>query len=70
MPTPMSRISTIAFDKQERPTRATIHTRLGTVKVVWRDVCGDRSWFTAGTLHAKKLAVPAIARIERLVRDL
>lgn len=30
----MSRISSIIFDKDERPLRATIRTRLGPVKVV------------------------------------
>lgn len=62
-----TRIVSITFDRNELPVRATLHTRLGTVKVVWRDVCGDRCWFTSGVLDAKKLAVPAIERIERMV---
>ncbi len=66
----MSRISSIVFDRNERPLRATIRTRLGTVKVVWRDVCGDRGWFTSGILDAKKLAAPTVARIERMVASL
>jgi hypothetical protein len=60
-----TRISTITFDRDEQPLRATIRTPLGLVKVEWRDVCGDRAWFTSGILDAKKLAVPAIERIER-----
>lgn len=63
----MPRISSIVFDRRELPRRATILTRLGAVKVVWQDVHGDRCWFTSGILDAKKLAVPAIARIERMV---
>ena len=67
---PMARISSIVFDRQERPRRATILTRRGTVKVEWRGVCGDRCWFTSGVLDAKKLAAPAIERIERMVAGL
>jgi hypothetical protein len=63
----MARISSIVFDRQERPRRATILTRRGTVKVEWRDVCGDRCWVTSGVLDAKKLASPVIERIERMV---
>ena len=66
----MSRIKSVVFDKHERPSRATILTQLGTVKVEWREVCGDSGWFTSGTLDARKLAVPSIQRIERLVNDL
>ena len=66
----MARISSIVFDKHERPRRATILTRLGTVKVEWRDVCGDLCWFTSGNLDAKKLVAPAIQRIERMVEGL
>ena len=66
----MARISSIVFDRQERPIRATIRTKLGTVKVEWRDVCGDLSWFTSGHLDAKKLVFPAIQRIERMVERL
>jgi hypothetical protein len=60
----MARISSIVFDQQEQPKRATIITKHGTIKVEWSDVSGDRCWLTAGTLEAKKLAVPAIRRIE------
>ena len=66
----MSRISSIVFDRNERPLRATIRTRLGPVNVVWKDVCGDRAWLTSGVLDAKKLALPAIERIERMVEHL
>ena len=66
----MAHISSIVFDRHERPLRAIIRSRLGTVKVVWRDVCGDRGWFTCGVVDAKKLAAPAIARIERMVERL
>ena len=62
-----TRIVSITFDRKEQPLRAMLRTRLGPVKVVWRDVCGDRCWFTSGVLDAKKLAVPAIERIERMV---
>ncbi len=66
----MDRISSIVFDRNERPLRATVRTRLGTVKVTWRDICGDRCWMTSGVLSAKKLAVPAIERIERMTASL
>ena len=66
----MARISSIVFDKHERPRRATILTRLGTVRVEWRDVCGDLCWFTSGNLDAKKLVSPAINRIKRMVERL
>jgi len=62
-----TRIVSITFDRNELPIRATLRTGLGPVKVVWRDVCGDRCWFTSGVLDTKKLAVPAIERIERMV---
>ncbi len=63
----MARIISIVFDRNEHPLRATIRTRMGTVKVRWMDVSDDRCWLTSGILEAKKLAVPAIARIERMV---
>jgi hypothetical protein len=66
----MTRISSIVFDRNERPIRATIRTRLGTVKVQWTDICGEWCWQTAGILDAKKLAAPAIARIERMIESL
>ncbi len=66
----MSHISSIVFDKHERPLRAAIRTRLGPVKVVWTDVCGDRAWLTSGVLDANKLAPLAIRRIERMAERL
>ena len=66
----MARISSIVFDRNEKPKRATILTNLGTVKVEWRDVSGDLCWFTSGNLNAKKLVAPALQRIERMVQDL
>lgn len=66
----MARISSIVFDKLEQPKRATIITQLGTVKVEWMDVCGDRSWFTSGNLNAKKLVYPAVQRIEQMAARL
>jgi len=66
----MARISSIVFDRNEKPKRATILTKLGTVKVEWRDVHGDLCWFTSGNLNAKKLVAPAIQRIERMVQEL
>ena len=66
----MSRISFIVFDKCERPIRATILTPTGTVKVQWMDVAGDWCWLTSGTLEAKKLAVPAIERVEQTIQVL
>jgi hypothetical protein len=66
----MTRITSIIFDKHERPLRATIRTKRGTVKVIWTDVCGDWCWLTSGNLEAKKLVAPAIQRIERMIQVL
>jgi hypothetical protein len=66
----MARISSIVFDRNEKPKRATLITKLGTVKVEWRDVSGDLCWFTSGNHNAKKLVAPAIQRIERMVQEL
>ena len=63
----MARITSIVFDRNEQPLRASIRTHLGTVKVRWLDVCGDRCWQTSGILDAKKLVAAAVARIERMV---
>ena len=63
----MARITSIVFDRNEQPLRATIRTHLGTVKVRWLDVWGDRCWQTSGVLDAKKLVAAAVARIERMV---
>lgn len=60
-------ITQVNFDRQERPFRAVIRTPLGVVEVQWRDVCGDLCWFTNGSGDAKKLAVPAIQRLNRML---
>ena len=62
----MKRISSSVFDRNEQLKRATIITPLGTIKVEWRNVAGDRFWTSPGDLAAKQLAVPVIQRIERL----
>ena len=64
------RIGTIRFDREDMPVHATIRTSLGIVRVEWRDVCGDRCWFTSGILNARREAVPAIERIERMCQSL
>jgi hypothetical protein len=58
-------IHTITFDQRERPKNAVILTPRGIVEVEWKCVAGDWCWLTGGTGDAKKLAVPAIERIER-----
>ena len=63
-----ARIKSITFDRKGRPAKAVIATPLGIVKVEWRDVCGDWCWFTSGILDAKKLAVTAIEKIERMIQ--
>ena len=60
-----ARIHSITFDKRERPKFAVILTPRGIVQVEWMCAAGDWCWFTSGTGDAKKLAVPAIERIER-----
>ena len=59
-----ARIQCIAFDNAERPAHAVILTGHGIVEVEWQEACGDRCWFSAGTLDARKAAVPAINRIK------
>ena len=58
-------IHSITFDKRERPKNAVVITPRGIVHVEWMCAAGDWCWFTSGTGDAKKLAVPAIKRIER-----
>ena len=58
-------IHSITFDKRERPKNAVVITPRGIVLVEWMCAAGDWCWFTSGTGDAKKLAVPAIERIER-----
>ena len=59
-------IKSIRFNSQERPRNATLNTSDGTVRVEWQDVAGDRCWFSSGTGDAKREAVPAIERIEKM----
>ncbi len=63
----MARIASVVFDRYEQPRRATVVTRHGIVRVQWREVAGERCWFASGSLDARKLAVPVIQRIERMV---
>lgn len=58
------RIRSIHLNRWERPSRATVWTKYGMVKVVWKDVAGNRCWFSSGTVDAKREAVPAIEHIE------
>ena len=67
-PIVMSRISSLVFDRNEELKRATIITPLGSIKVEWRKVGGDRHWISSGDLAARLLAVPVIQRIERMVQ--
>jgi len=57
------RIRSIHMNRYERPLRATVWTKYGMVKVVWKDVAGERCWFSSGTGDAKREAVPAIEHI-------
>ena len=57
------RIRSIHLNKWERPLRASVWTKFGLVKVVWKDVAGERCWFSSGTGDAKREAVPAIEHI-------
>ena len=63
-----ARISSIVFDKRQRPLRATILTSTGTVKVEWKNVAGSWCWFSSGKGDAKRAAVPVIERIERMAQ--
>jgi hypothetical protein len=62
----MARILSVAFDQNEQLKRAIITTHFGNIKVEWE----NGQWFTTGNLEAKKLAVPVIERIERMVSEL
>lgn len=64
------RIRSIHLNRWERPCRATIWTRYGIVRVVWKDVAGDRCWFSTGTGDAKAEAVPAIEHIEHMCQSM
>ena len=60
------RIRSLHFDRHERPARAVVVTRHGLVRVEWLTVAGDRCWFSSGIGDAKRKAVKAIERIERM----
>ena len=60
------RIRSVRLNRWERPLRATVWTKYGMVKVVWRDVAGDQCWFASGTGDAEREAVPAIEHIEQM----
>ena len=59
-------IRSIHLNRYERPLRATVWTKFGMVKVVWKDVAGERCWFSSGTGDAKREAVPAIEHIGQM----
>ena len=64
------RIRTIHLNRWERPQRATVWTKYGIVKVVWKDVAGDRCWFATGADAAKKDAIAAIEHIEQMCESM
>jgi len=64
------RIRTIHLNRWERPLRATVWTRYGIVKIVWKDVAGKRRWFATGTDKAKLEAVAAIEHIQQLAETI
>ena len=64
------RIRSIHLNRWERPRRATVWTKYGMVKVVWRDVAGDQCWFASGTGDAEREAVPAIEHIEQMCQTM
>jgi len=64
------RIRSILLNRYERPLRATIWTRHGIVRVVWKDVVGNRCWFSSGTRDAKQEAVPAIEHVEQMCQSM
>jgi hypothetical protein len=65
----LPRIESLHFDHRENLKRARIQTRFGRVDVEWHNVSGDRCWFSAGAGDARQEAVPAIERIECLMRQ-
>ena len=64
------RIRSIHLNRWERPLRATVWTRFGIVKVVWKDVAENRCWFATGTEKAKQEAVAAIEHIEQMCQSM
>ena len=64
------RIRSVHLNRWERPRRATVWTKCGVVKVVWKDVAGNRCWFSSGTDNAKREAVPSIEHIEQMCQTM
>ena len=64
------RIRSVHLNRWERPQRATVWTKYGIVKIVWKDVAGNRGWFASGTEDAKQEAVPAIEHIEQMCQTM
>lgn len=64
------RIRSIHLNRWERPKRATIWTKFGMVKVVWRSVAGESKWFSAGSPDAQEEAVPAIEHVEQMCQTM
>jgi len=60
------RIRSVHLNRWERPRSATVRTKYGMVKVVWKDVAEDRCWFSSGTCDAKLELVPAFEHIEQM----
>jgi len=64
------RIRSVHLNRWERPARASVWTRFGIVRVVWKDVAGKRGWFSSGTGDAKREVVTAIERIEHMCQTM
>lgn len=60
------RITLIAFDSKQRLKQAIIHTSAGTLTVTWVKRDSDPAWFSSGPVEARRLAIEAIQRIERI----
>jgi len=60
------RIRSVHLSRWERTRRVTVWMKYGMVKVVLKDVAGNRCWFSSGTGDAKREAVPAIEHIEQM----
>lgn len=65
-----TRITLIAFDSKERIKQAIILTSAGTVTVTWVNRDHDPKWFSSGPVEARRLAMEAIQKIERLAAQL
>jgi len=64
------RIPSIHLNRWERPSRATVWTKYGVVKVVWKDVAGYRCWSSNGTGDSRREAVPAMEHIEQMCQTM